>query len=120
MLNERPEIDPERPVSLFRRLGSVGAGVFAGGPTPVVSFGLTMDTKLALGETVFSQGIHKNTHRFPDSNDTRLQTMIPPSLPEVLNEYTKAIRKARPKTAEDIIEFSAMWFKEQAFFKAQL
>mmetsp|Transcript_11695 Transcript_11695/g.30482 ORF Transcript_11695/g.30482 Transcript_11695/m.30482 type:complete len:81 (-) Transcript_11695:395-637(-) len=75
-----------------------------------------MDTKAALGETVFNKGVHKNTHRFPDVNDARLQTMIPPTLPEVLNEYTKAVRKAQPKSTEEILKFSEEWFKQRAVF----
>ncbi|KAG8457649.1 hypothetical protein KFE25_002313 [Diacronema lutheri] len=73
-----------------------------------------LDTGAALQERVFSTGTHKSTHRCPDTNDKRLQDMIPPPLPDLLAEFTKAVRRAHPATAEEVLRFSAGYFAEMA------
>lgn len=65
----------------------------------------------SLHQQVWSTGIQKNTHRCPDVNDERLQTMIPAALPELLSAYTKAVRKAHPTTSEEVLAFSAQYFQ---------
>ncbi|KAJ1622673.1 hypothetical protein T492DRAFT_1060935 [Pavlovales sp. CCMP2436] len=73
-----------------------------------------LDTQAALAERVFSTGVQKSTHRSPDVNDGRLQAMIPPSLPQLLSEYAKAVRKAKLGRNQDILEFSAQYFAGMA------
>jgi hypothetical protein len=73
-----------------------------------------LDTKEALEKGVFSTGIQKNTHRCPDVHDERLQAMIPPPLPELLNNYTKHMRRLKPTTGEEILKLSAEYFASLA------
>eukprot|EP00304_Pavlova_gyrans_P013446 CAMPEP_0206036622 /NCGR_PEP_ID=MMETSP1466-20131121/2897_1 /ASSEMBLY_ACC=CAM_ASM_001126 /TAXON_ID=44452 /ORGANISM="Pavlova gyrans, Strain CCMP608" /LENGTH=79 /DNA_ID=CAMNT_0053411111 /DNA_START=89 /DNA_END=328 /DNA_ORIENTATION=- len=70
-----------------------------------------MDTSSRLEDRVYRNGIHKNTHRCPDVNDDRLQQMIPPALPEILNQYTKAVRKEQPKSEMELLKFSELYFR---------
>lgn len=71
-----------------------------------------LDAQKALQQRVFSTGMQKNTQRC--LSDERLQTMIPPQLPDLLTEYTKAIRKAKPKDDEAILKFSVRYFAKLA------
>jgi len=68
-------------------------------------------SRAELAEAVYAKGIQRNTHRCPTINDERLQSMIPPELPELMNAYAKAVRKEQPTHVRALLQFSKDYFE---------
>lgn len=53
------------------------------------------------------------SHRCPDANDSTLNSMVQKAVPDMLTEYAKAMRKAQPKSGDEILRFSRDYFDGQ-------
>lgn len=71
-------------------------------------------SRAELADVVYAKGVQRNTHRCPTVNDERLQAMIPPALPELMNAYAKAVRKAQPTHVRELLQFSKDYFEQHA------